>query len=502
MQFHEQLDHLMKLTDISNSELSKRANIDPSLISRWRRGIKRPEVFSDTVSHIAEILSQRINSDLRRKEFATWLSLPVEEVSTSEQVLSAVLDCFHKSAAGQSLKPRKSAGKRPYPSYEQRQNSPMDPYSLPEAHRFGREGRKQALSWVLSFVEYWTPNSGTLRFYNDQPYEYLDIDCGYYEKRFQEYPYAEKFRIVKILQPSTATEQERLRSLQFAFLFMNTSTVSIAITPQKEVSIFNHSLGIYDNQMAICSYGFYGSPYTSSYIHADEAFVHELTNDFDTYFDSAEIAMQPVRRLDVQTMYQELRRFYADREGFYYAGEQLFLPFFPPELMSRLDDPDHMLSVAAKAELDFKSFLQEHKVFATFPLLEPGEFEEGETLPHIFLDKTHKLTLAPEHYLTILRYVLELYRDNENLELSFLPMDPDISLWANGQRLLLSYTGDCFVLYRSDHPTFVRMLYKMQTGFFEEYLKERDRAKTIRLLEKAVESFETQPSREEPSEKS
>ena len=64
MQFHEQLDYLMKLTDISNSELSKRANIDPSLVSRWRRGLKRPEVFSDIVSHIAEILAQRINSDL------------------------------------------------------------------------------------------------------------------------------------------------------------------------------------------------------------------------------------------------------------------------------------------------------------------------------------------------------------------------------------------------------------------------------------------------------
>ncbi len=68
-----------------------------------------------------------------------------------------------------------------------------------------------------------------------------------------------KFRIVKILQPITATEQERLRALQFANLFMNTATVSIAFIERREVSIFQHSLGIYDNQMAICSYGFYGS---------------------------------------------------------------------------------------------------------------------------------------------------------------------------------------------------------------------------------------------------
>lgn len=492
MQFHEQLDYLMKLTDISNSELSKRANIDPSLVSRWRRGLKRPEVFSDIVSHIAEILAQRINSDLRRREFAAWLSLPVEELSEPEEITSAVLECFHKNASRPDLKPRKSSSKRPYPTYEQRQVSPLDPYSLPEAHRFGRVGRKQALSWVLSFVEYWTQDSGTLRFYSDQPYEYLNIDCGYYEKRFQEYPYAEKFRIVKILQPTTATEQERLRVLQFAFLFMNTSTVSIAFIPQKEVSIFQHSLGIYDNQMAICSYGFYGSRYTSSYIHADESFVHELTNDFDTHFDCAQIALQPIRRFNFQTMHRELTRFYADHEALYYAGEQLFLPFLPTELLAlcaqQLDAFVPVPAWAAKAERDFLDFLREHKVFATFPLLAPENFENSGA-PHIFLDKVHKFTFAPEQYLAILRYVLELYRSCENLELSFLPMDPDICLWANGQRLILVYTGYCFVPYRSEHPSFVRMLYKIHSTFFQEHLKEQNRVQTRQQLEEAIRQF-------------
>ena len=75
MQFYEKLDCLMKLTDLSNSELSKRTNIDPSLISRWRRGIKAPDVFSDTLNRVAEVLARRINNDLRRREFAMLKSV-------------------------------------------------------------------------------------------------------------------------------------------------------------------------------------------------------------------------------------------------------------------------------------------------------------------------------------------------------------------------------------------------------------------------------------------
>ena len=188
MQFHEQLDYLMKLTDISNSELSKRANIDPSG-QPVARGLKRPEVFSDIVSHIAEILAQRINSDLRRREFAAWLSLPVEELSEPEEITSAVLECFHKNASRPDLKPRKSSSKRPYPTYvSSGQISLWIPTVCPKPIVLGQVGGKRALSWVLSFVEYWTQDSGTLRFYSDQPYEYLNIDCGYYESGFRNTP--------------------------------------------------------------------------------------------------------------------------------------------------------------------------------------------------------------------------------------------------------------------------------------------------------------------------
>ena len=163
MQFYEKLDCLMKLTDLSNSELSKRTNIDPSLISRWRRGIKAPDVFSDTLNRVAEVLARRINNDLRRREFAARLGLGAGAPDGDGAIAAAILEWFRQSTPEQGAKPRKLSGRRPYPSYEQRQTSPLDPYSLPDAHRFGPEGRKQALSWVLSFVEYWTSTAATTK---------------------------------------------------------------------------------------------------------------------------------------------------------------------------------------------------------------------------------------------------------------------------------------------------------------------------------------------------
>lgn len=219
-------------------------------------------------------------------------------------------------------------------------------------------------------MEYWTAGNGTLRFYTDQPFEYLDIDCSHYENRFRENAYAEKFRIVKILQPITAAEQERLRALQFAGSFMNTATVSIALIEQKEVSIFQHSLGIYDNQMVICSYGLYGSRYTSSCVHMDESFVHELTNDFDIHFDSAQIALQPNIRFTLQDMYHALSNFYDDRETLYYTGIQLFLPFLPPQLLSLctqcFEDLPFLQKKARKQGEIFRDFLKNHKVLLLF----------------------------------------------------------------------------------------------------------------------------------------
>lgn len=495
MQFYEKLDCLMKLTDLSNSELSKRTNIDPSLISRWRRGIKAPVVFSDTLNRVAEVLARRINNDLRRREFAARLGLGAGAPDGDGAIAAAILEWFRQSTPEQGAKPRKLSGRRPYPSYEQRQTSPLDPYSLPDAHRFGPEGRKQALSWVLSFVEYWTPGNGTLRFYTDQPLEYLDIDCSYYENRFRERAYAEKFRIVKILQPITATEQERLRALQFANLFMNTATVSIAFIERREVSIFQHSLGIYDNQMAICSYGFYGSRYTSSYVHMDESFVHELTNDFDTHFDSAQIALQPNIRFTLQDMYHTLAHFYGDREDLYYAGAQLFLPFLPPQLLRfcsrRFEDLPSLQEKARREGENFRAFLRTHKVFATFPLLSPEDCRHPDTAPYLFTEKQCKITFSQEQYRAIVQHVLDLYRSCENLELSFLPMDPDIQLWSNSHRMLYSWlgSGNRFVPYQSSHPTLIQPLHHIQSVFFHAHGKQTTRAQTEQLLCDALRRF-------------
>ena len=302
-------------------------------------------------------------------------------------------------------------------------------------------------------MEYWTAGNGTLRFYTDQPFEYLDIDCSHYENRFRENAYAEKFRIVKILQPITAAEQERLRALQFAGSFMNTATVSIALIEQKEVSIFQHSLGIYDNQMVICSYGLYGSRYTSSCVHMDESFVHELTNDFDIHFDSAQIALQPNIRFTLQDMYHALSNFYDDRETLYYTGMQLFLPFLPPQLLSLctqcFEDLPFLQKKARKQGEIFRDFLKNHKVLLLFrcSLLRTA----GTPIP--------RLISSPKK-------TAELHFHKSN-----------------------TFFGNYFVPYQSNRPIFIQPLHKIQSVFLQEHLKKRNRAQTQQLLTDTICSF-------------
>ena len=207
MLFHEKLDFLMTLTDITNSKLSKDANIDPSLISRWRRGIKFPALHSDAVRCIAKALAQRVNDDFRKSKFSEAAKIKTEDLTDRNIIVNTILEWFADSPSPTNLNPIKPLRLKPYPSYKNRQISPLDSLSIAESYCVGKEGRIKALQWIMSFVKHW-PSGGTLRFYTDQPSSWLEVDHEFYREALQKDPrLADKFNIVKILLQKKSVEK-------------------------------------------------------------------------------------------------------------------------------------------------------------------------------------------------------------------------------------------------------------------------------------------------------
>lgn len=68
MHFHEKLNLLLSAFNISNSRLARSLAIDPSLVSRWRKGTRFPAQKSSYIEKIAEIVAKQIKNDSQKNK--------------------------------------------------------------------------------------------------------------------------------------------------------------------------------------------------------------------------------------------------------------------------------------------------------------------------------------------------------------------------------------------------------------------------------------------------
>jgi hypothetical protein len=68
MQFYEKLNLLMNIFNITNSHLAKTLKIDPSLISRWRKGTRNPPNKSEYFLSIASFFVKQANSETKKND--------------------------------------------------------------------------------------------------------------------------------------------------------------------------------------------------------------------------------------------------------------------------------------------------------------------------------------------------------------------------------------------------------------------------------------------------
>ena len=492
MSFHEKLDNLMILTDMTNSKLAKESVLDPSLISRWRRGLKTPLHHSDTVYAIAQVLAKRINTNLRKEKFSKMTNIDLENLSNTENFTSLIVEWLVDGQSFEDSLDRKLLRDKRYPNYKDRKASRLDPLSTAEAYCTGKDGRIAAFQWVISFVKHW-PSGGTLRFYTDQPISWLNLDYIFYQDLIkQDSEVVNKFNILKILQPVNASPEEQLKVLEFAKLFMGYATINIAFIRQSDDSTFQHSMGIYDNDIAIACYGFRASTYNITLLHSDERFIHNLTIDFDTYFESAETALRFLPHFSIRDIYRKLCNIFMQTEDVCYYSTQMFLPLIPPELMNQVPGSNieisssEMETVFNRLEEQLTIFLQSNKLFVS---LFVNVFHEDNTDKHscVYVKENQTVAFTANQYQAMLKKALYLYENYDNFELWLLeePIE-DLILTQERQSTLYARITDKFIPYQSHHPNFVRILYKQTADNFSQALHKCNRAEVAEKLKEKI----------------
>ncbi len=81
--FSERLEQTMSLSGISNSQLSRLINVDASLISRYRSGVRMPKANTETAQRLSDVLFHRIKSNNNLSALSGIMDFPTSEIDES-----------------------------------------------------------------------------------------------------------------------------------------------------------------------------------------------------------------------------------------------------------------------------------------------------------------------------------------------------------------------------------------------------------------------------------
>ncbi|NTV90068.1 MAG: transcriptional regulator [Clostridiales bacterium] len=182
MRFHEKLDFLMNITKTTNSSLSLYTSIDPSYISRLRRGERIPPKNDTCVKAMSGYFARSFSEEYQRKTFFEATGITIAEQENYESHATLIQNWLLEDRSGESSTVKKflnefttlKFGKPPQSKQEDSYNISAVPASGITAF-YGTEGKREAVIALLSMViNSKTPQ--TLLLFSDEDIEWLAGD--------------------------------------------------------------------------------------------------------------------------------------------------------------------------------------------------------------------------------------------------------------------------------------------------------------------------------------
>jgi len=102
LQFFEKLDFLMNITNTSNSALGQKVKLDPSHISRLRRGQRNAPKDESVIAKMADYFTRHCESDYQRKVLSDTLRISISIFDNNE--ISAFIGKWLKDEKNDEIK--------------------------------------------------------------------------------------------------------------------------------------------------------------------------------------------------------------------------------------------------------------------------------------------------------------------------------------------------------------------------------------------------------------
>ena len=263
MKFNEKLDFLMDITRTTNSVLGHRVKLDPSYISRLRRGQRNAVKDEGIIRSMAEYFARRFTADYQMKALAErlekgtdlsdegarslyiakWLA---DEKSQEIRAIGGFLESLNRMGSGFSVAPS-SQGKAG--QMETERDIPDDDISV----YIGPEGkRRAAVMFLQEVIE--QDNPRTLLLYSDEATDWMTQDqqfSGRWAELMKQV--LGKGNRVRIIHTVSRDLYEMLRAIhQWMPLYM-TGLIEPYYYPRKRDGIFRQTLFVAPGVSAVIS---------------------------------------------------------------------------------------------------------------------------------------------------------------------------------------------------------------------------------------------------------
>lgn len=442
MQFFEKLDFLMNITNTSNSALGQKVKLDPSHISRLRRGQRNAPKDEAVITKMADYFARHCESDYQLKALSYILKISMA-VSDSDALsklivkwLSSEINDEIKAVGGflSDLNKLNLTSKMTVNIAEENmkinESSPLPQDEI--SVYYGIEGKRQAAEYFLLEVAA-QENPQTLLLYSDESTDWMVSDPEF-AARWAGLMVAvlSKGNKIKIIHTVSRDLDEMLNALrQWMPLYM-TGLIEPYHYPKKRDGVFKQTMFISPGVSAVISSSVGQSiNQAANLLVRNYDAISAYTEEFYQYLNQCKPLMRIFTVKDKEPYLETLREFEKEKSNSIIKTESLSLLTMPENVSSRIlsrigSENSDLAEYQRQRIKNFKMILQTNIFYEIVPIFD-FEMIKDNRIKLSFSDMMDGSSVfyKKEEYIGHLEHLIYLLNTYENFHVKLIKEMPE-----------------------------------------------------------------------------
>ncbi|KUO51164.1 MAG: hypothetical protein APF76_16875 [Desulfitibacter sp. BRH_c19] len=395
MKFNEKLNFLMNITNTANSVLARNVSLDPSFVSRLRRGIRTPAKNENYIKKMAEYFAKNCSAEYQK----TILFETIKNTSRlmpeySETIANLLYKWFSEEEADNS-KPIENflEGFKNFSFKKAPQAAAIDVSNISENNAYkeevlyGIEGKQNAVIQFLSLVLK-NKSPQTLLLHSDEDMEWLTGNREFTVKWASLLSHIiMRGNKIKIIHTVNRSLDEMFSAIkQWVPIYM-TGTIEPYYYPKTRDGVFRRTLFVAPDTAAVVSTSIgNGTKNTANFLITDKRAIMALTDEYNDFLGLCRPLMQiftPFSKGEYLTVLSEFEDEGANRIIKTDALSSITIPLDVAEsIHSRIesDTKDKLLAYHRRRIKDFEDSLQKHSFTEIITIPDLENIKEGKVM--------------------------------------------------------------------------------------------------------------------------